>query len=390
MARISISQINANMLAQAGEQEASSGSSKVWNSDYPIFPTPINRKVLIYVPKDFDQRKVECLIHDTHKGKAFGQARCINGLSAGFEAFGYTGECPFCQVTADAWELYNFKLDQKAAELGIDRQNDTDNLLKGTKENLLKEMAVKNADKYICFPIVVLPSTNAGELDPTSKEGAKAYFVLWRKSRFDEKFSSDTLDGRESIAGTFQRWSFTYDTKGQQPTAMLSAKALQVKILEKPEILAQLNPYIEGCEQLAAPFTALQAVDNVKALNFYSYEDTQKEAEACIKPTRAILAAAQSLGGGAQAPAINGVAAPAIGTSAGNAADVIANFGQTAPAGGVPMGNVGVVAPAQGVAMGAVGAVAPAQNVAAPTGGVTTAGLDQLLGGAPATPQFGA
>ena len=48
MARSSISQMNANMLAQAGEQEASSSSSKVWNSDYPIFPTPINRKVLIY------------------------------------------------------------------------------------------------------------------------------------------------------------------------------------------------------------------------------------------------------------------------------------------------------------------------------------------------------
>lgn len=385
MARISISQINAQMISSAGEQEVSSGSSKVWNSDFPLFPTPINRKVLVYIPKDFETNKVECLIHDTHKGKAFGQARCINGLSAGFEAFGYTGECPYCQVTADAWDLYNLKLDQKAAELNIDRQNDTDNLLKGTKENLLREMAVKNADKYICFPIVVLPCTDAGELNPNDPNGVKAYYVLWRKGRFDEKFSSDVLDGRDTIAGTFQRWSFTYDTKGQQPTAMLSAKALTVKIIEKDNQLATLNPYIEACEKVAAPFTALQAVDNVKALNFYSYEDTQKEAEACIKATRAILAASQSLTGGENVAIAGSAPAPALGTTA-DPANVIANFGQ-----GVAMGTV---APATaGQPMGVVGQVAGtvAQEPTASTQTSTpVAGLDSLLGqGAPTAPQFG-
>lgn len=381
MARISMSQINAQMINAAGEQEAASGSAKVWNSEFPLFPTPINRKVLVYIPKDFEERKVECLIHDIRKGKAYGQARCINGLQAGFEAFNYTGECPYCQVTADAWDLYNLKLDQKAAELGIDRQNDTDNLLKGAKENQLKEMAVKNSDKYIAFPIVVLPCSDAGELLPNDPNGVKAYYVLWRKSRFDEKFSADTLDGRESPAGTFERWSFTYDTKGQQPTAMLSAKALTVKILEKPSQLEQLNPFIPACEKVVEPFTALEAVDNIKALNFYTYEDVQKDADACIKSTRAILAAAQSLQGEGT-PAIAGsVAAPALGTTQ-DATSVIANFGQ-----GTVMGSV---APTAGSVVASAGSVAPAVAPAPAQTTTPSAGLENLLNqGAPTAPQFG-
>lgn len=384
MARISMSQINAQMINAAGEQEAASGSTKVWNSEFPLFPTPINRKVLVYIPSDFEKRKVECLIHDIRKGKAYGQARCINGLQAGFEAFNYTGECPYCQVTADAWELYNLKLDQKAAELGIDRQNDADGLLKGAKENQLKEMAVKNSDKYIAFPIVVLPCSDAGELLPNDPNGVKAYYVLWRKSRFDEKFSADTLDGRDSPAGTFERWSFTYDTKGQQPTAMLSAKALTVKILEKPSQLEQLNPFIPACEKVVAPFTALEAVDNIKALNFYSYEDVQKDADACIKSTRAILAAAQSLKGEGT-PAVTGsVAAPALGTTQ-DAASMIANYGQ-----GTVMGSVAQTAGAVAQTAGAV--AAPVGNVAPAPAQTTTpsAGLENLLNqGAPTAPQFG-
>ena len=254
-----------------------------------------------------------------------------------------------------------------------------DSLLKGAKENLLKEMAVKNSDKYIAFPIVVLPCSDAGELLPNDPNGVKAYYVLWRKSRFEEKFSADTLDGRESPAGTFERWSFTYDTKGQQPTAMLSAKALTVKILEKPSQLEQLIP---ACEKVVDPFTALEAVDNIKALNFYTFEDVQKDADACIKSTRAILAAAQSLKGEDTPAVVGSVAAPALGTTQ-DAASRIANFGQ-----GTVMGSVaptaGAVAQTAGSVAAPVGNVAPAQT------STPSAGLENLLNqGAPTAPQFG-
>ena len=327
MQRVNISNINAQMINNAAAQEAASSASKVWSPDFPLFQTPLNRKILVYIPKDFEERKVELLIHDTHKGKAFGQVRCINGLSDGFESLGYTGECPFCKATEDAWALYNLKLEQKAKELGIDRNNDPDDLLKGTRDNLLREMAVRNADKYICFPIVIIPSDAAGNLDTSGQTAIQACYVLWRKQRYMDKFSADTLDGRESPAGTFQRWSFTYDTKGKQATAMDSARALSIKILEKADILAQLNPYTETCEQVVAPFTNLQAIDNIKALNFYTYKDVEAEAEATIRTTRAILTAAQAMGG-VEAPAVAAApAAPQISTSAASA---IANFGNVA------------------------------------------------------------
>lgn len=381
MARISMNEINTAMISAAAAQEAPSNGSKVWNPDFPLFQTPLNRKVLVYIPKDFDQRKVELLIHDTHKGKQFGQARCITGLVDGFEQFGYTGECPYCKATEAAWELYNIKLDQKARELGITRDNDPDNLLKGTKETLLKEMAVKNADKYICFPIVLLPCDEAGNLNSNAKEGVQACYVLWREQRFNDKFSSEVLDGLASPAGTFERWSFTYDTKGQQATAMLSAKALQVKILEKPDILAQLNPYIEACEKVVEPFTQAMAIDNIKALNFYRYDDVERDAEACIKSTRALVAASQAMLGGSvagTAPAIASAPAPQLNT----AAAAIANFGQVAPAQVAQTETIGAVA---GVETGQVASTAGA------VGGVAAQGTPTMpvFGSVPTAPTFG-
>lgn len=348
MARLSMDQISTAMISASAAQEAPNNASKVWDSDFPLMQTPLNRKVLVYIPADVEERKVELLIHDTHKGKMFGQARCINGLSVGFEQAGYTGECPYCKATEAAWELYNFKLDQKAKELGVSRDNDPDELLKGTKENLLKEMAVRNADKYICFPIVLLPCDNLGNLDVNSQEPLKAVYVLWRKQRYDDKFSVDVLDGRESPAGTFERWSFTYDTKGQQPNAMQSAKALTVKILEKADILAQLTPYQAGCEQVVAPFTQAKAIDNIKALNFYPYADVEADAEACIKPTRAILAAAQAMGTVADTNALptGATAVPQL----NSAEAAISNFGGVDMANAQPMGTIGGVAPVAPVA----------------------------------------
>ena len=386
--RISMEQISNTMISAAAEMEAASGASKVWDPEFPLMQTPLNRKILVYIPKDVESRTVELLIHDTHKGKMFGQARCINGLSAGFEAFGYTGECPYCAATEAAWDLYNHKLDQKAAELGISRDNDPDELLKGTKETLRKEMAVKNADKYIAFPVVLLPCDNNGNLDPNSQDTVKAVYVLWRKQRYADKFDSETLDGRESPAGTFERWSFTYDTKGQQPDPMLSAKALKIKIIEKQEQLAPLLPYVEGCEKVVAAFTQLKAIDNIKALNYYAYEDVVKEADATIKSTRLMLAALQSAASTTEADALPS-ATPAAPQIAASAESAIANFGQVAPATPAPapvapqLGTVGQapapVAPAVPTPEAAPAAVpAPDAAPATPTFGV-----------APVAPQFG-
>lgn len=365
MERISINQLSPELINAGKEQEAPSGSGKSWKKEFPVMQTPVNQKILIWMPDDFEARKVEMLVHDVMQGKQYAQFRCINGLYEGFEQFGYTGECPLCACVQDSWEQYNIKLDAKARELGVDRDNDPDNILKGFKDNLLKEMAVKNPDKYVCFPVVAIPCDKMGNPDLTSGTPVQPYYVVWRKQRYEDKFSSDILESRTSPAGTFQRWSFTYDTKGQQATAMLSAKALKVKIIENPEQLAVLNQFLESCKQVIAPFDQSNAVDAVKACNFLTYAALEHEAEKCIKSTRLFLsanAAMQSTVGNAPALGQVAPAAPQLGTSSAEAA--IANFGQANVA---QTGAAPAPAPAQGIAPQPMGQVAPAQQ-AAPQG----------------------
>lgn len=327
--RIDVSQLNETMLAAASSQEAQGGASKVWDNNFPLMPTPINRKVLIYFPKNFDQLITEPTIHDIHRGRAFEMHRCVRDLSTGFEAFGYTGECPYCKATEASWALYNAKLDAKARELGIDRNNDPEDLLKATRETLLREMAVKNAEKYIVFPVVQIPSDDAGNPDLSGTNPVQPYFVMWRKDRYLKKLAnSEVLEDAASPAGMFMRWSFTYDTKGKQATAMDSAREMTCKVLDKPDMLAKLNAFVEACEVAAAPFTPLKAIDNIKALNFYEYADIEASAEATIKPTKQVLAQMEMMNG--TAPVQNIASAPVA--AIGSAESVIANFGTVAPA----------------------------------------------------------
>lgn len=359
MKRIDVSKLNETMLVAASSQETQSGASKVWDNNFPLMPTPINRKVLIYFPKNFDQLITEPAIHDVHRGRAFEMHRCVRDLSTGFESFGYTGDCPFCQATQEAWDLYNAKLDMKAKELGIDRNNDPEDLLKATRETLLREMAVKNAEKYIVFPVVQIPSDDAGNPDLSGTNPVQPYFVMWRKDRYLKKLAnSEVLEDVSSPAGLFMRWSFTYDTKGKQATAMDSAREMTCKVLDKPEILAKLNPFVEACEIAAAPFTPLKAIDNIKALNFYEYADIEASAESAIKATKQVLAQLTMANGVAPTQAIASAPTAAIGT----AENVIANFGTvgTAPVAEQPItpAPVAPVAPAP---------VAPAPQVVDPT-----------------------
>lgn len=389
MERISLQQLNANMINAGKEQEAPSGGGKSWKKEFPVMPVFPNQKVLVWMPEDFEERKVEMLVHDVVMGgKQFGQFRCINGLYEGFQQFGYTGECPLCNCVQDSWEAYNIKLEHKAAELGVDRNNDPENILKGVKDNLLKEMAVRNPDKYICFPVVLIPSDKMGNPDLTSGQPVQPYYVLWRKQRYDDKFGPDTLESRTSPAGTFQRWSFTYDTKGQQPNVMLAAKALKVKIIENAEQIATLNQFVESCKQVIAPFDQNNAVDSVKACNFLTYHVLELEAEKCIKSTRLFLSAneamknATALGGGVPA-------APQLGTASAETA--IANFGQATPVATAPtvaphpMGQVGVAPqPIGQVAPAPVAQAAPAPAPTAQFGQVTPTPMGQVAP-APAT-----
>ena len=156
--------------------------------------------------------------------------------------------------------------------------------------------------------------------------------------------------------------------------------------VQEQEQLAPLLPCVEGCEKVVAAFTQLKAIDNIKALNYYAYEDVVKEADATIKSTRLMLAALQSAASTTEAGALPS-ATPAAPQIAASAESAIANFGQVAPATPAPA----TVAPQLGTVGQAPAPVAPAVPAPAPTVPTPEAAPAAVPApdAAPATPTFG-
>ena len=266
--------LTTEQLAKSNEQDISRGNSVVHDPDFPVMPTPLDKKILVYIPKTTGL--FTSIVHDIKAGNSFSKVRCVHGLGDEFSEFGYTGECPFCQKLQTVWENFDMKLELKARELGIDKDNDPEDILKGARTKLLREMPIKNAQKYVVVPVVVI-----GEgLDGKLYDEGKPYFVFWTWDRWVKKVQTELED--EGVLGqsVFMRWSFTYDTKGKQPTAMESAKALTTKVITPSEIMSSRQKEYEG---LLEGFTTLKAVDNIKALNFYEYKDIEEQANKLVE-----------------------------------------------------------------------------------------------------------
>ena len=89
----------AQMKAKSKDQEVKRGYSPTYDSDFPMFRTPVNEDILVYLPltnvvegdngEELDL--LEAYLHDYKEGTMYGQVRCINGLTGGIfeEVLGY-------------------------------------------------------------------------------------------------------------------------------------------------------------------------------------------------------------------------------------------------------------------------------------------------------------
>ena len=107
----------------AEDQEISRGPKRTSDPNFPVFATPVNQDILVYVPRTNvvagengeEMKMLPVHIHDWHNGKQYGQLRCINNLVGDvYEQLGYDGTCPACEATQECWELYNIKLEAEA------------------------------------------------------------------------------------------------------------------------------------------------------------------------------------------------------------------------------------------------------------------------------------
>lgn len=323
-------------------QEIQKGTPRTTDPKFPVFTTPINEDILVYIPRTNvvvtengeDMQVLHSHIHDAKIGKQFTSLRCINGLTgnAAFDALGYDGTCPACDGMADVWELYRVKLNAEAKRLGIDPQNDPADTLKPIREGILREMDLKGAEAFVTFPIVIIPTKAKFTPADDALEKMQVVYVHWRKKRYEEHILGaldQLMNNPGHPAGMFWLWKFSYNTEGKQATAMASAKNAKYNPIQDAGALESFEKFKKPAEEAAKDFTLLKAAEVVVANQFMFKEDLEVEVNKVLAKTRQMLELAQVSGGQPQLTA----GQPAGQLGAGNP---LANFGVASEQGTSP------------------------------------------------------
>lgn len=305
----------AGLVQVAQNQEVSKGNKKTDDPNFPLFTTPVNEDILVYIPKtnmisteNGDEMGVlRAHIHDYKTGKQYGQFRCISNLvGPGFEDLGYDGSCPACEAVRECWDLYNKKLETEAQKLGMaSPQDDTNDILKPFKDKFRDEMELRGAEEYVTFPIVKVPMEGKMTPSKNAMNELQPVFVTWRKKRYEDSIISaleGLMDNPGHPAGMFWMWKFSYNTEGKQATARDSAKNAKYMPLEQG--LQKFGQALaDACENASKDFTLVKATEVLVANQFMFKEDLEAEVNRVMAKTRNML---ELTGGGVVAPALGG------------------------------------------------------------------------------------
>lgn len=322
--------VDVSLLAQlnAGveKQEIKKGGfSRTSDPKFPVFSTPINTDILVYIPNTnviqtengSEMKLMNVHTHSYREGNITGMLRCISGLEGGVysEVLGYDGTCPACEAVKDCWSLYNRKLAAEAQKLGIDPQNDTGDVLKSTRRKILDEMDMKGTEEYVTFPIVIIP-TQEKSIKPTpdALKNLQVQYVVWTKKRYEKNIigALDSLmENPGHPGGMFWVWKFSYDTGGKQANARDSAKNAKYMPITDGGFLKVLSPAKSALDDAAKEFTNEKAAEVIISNQFMYKEDLEDKVNKIMAKTRNLLSLSET----------ESLGAPALG------ANPLANFG---------------------------------------------------------------
>lgn len=299
----------------ASTQEVTRGVPRTTDPNFPVFSTPVNEDVIVYFPKvNFTSDEtgehmglLESYLHSAKKGKGFTSVRCINNLAGGaFEQIGYDGTCPACEAMGDVWDLYNLKMKHEAKVMNIDIDDDPNDLLKPARQKVREEMDLQNSEKYVTFPIVIIPTKAAYEPTDDAMDTLRVEFVTWREKRYNDAIGEGLktmIDNPGHPAGMFWFWKFSYNTEGKPASARDSAKNAKYTPITDGKALERFNKFIPKAEEKAKDFTLLKAAEVVVAVQFHEKADVVAEVDQIMAKTRRNLDVAKMEGGDLALPA---------------------------------------------------------------------------------------
>lgn len=244
--------------SQAQTGGAASGVQKSFDPEnFPVFDIPVNQKVLIYVPNHVtvDSEGVTSMIvdkfaaHPVRDGRTFLDIRCTSGVVA--ESLGLHGECPLCECNQEIWSLFNFERDDIARTKGIIKDDKNPEAfreaMKDDTKKLMDDRAVKPAEVWITFPIVVIDceekdgvKTTTPKKNAEGKISGKVYWYQIREKTYIDKWlkgleSAVDAEGNELThpAGQWIILNYTFrdaDKVSARDAKMQSAKNLAVSV----------------------------------------------------------------------------------------------------------------------------------------------------------------
>lgn len=318
----------------SAKQSGSITSPKTYDPNYPVFEVPVNDKLLVYVPNHtvMDESGVKVLradrftSHSVRDGKAYLDVRCTGEVVS--EALGWDGTCPLCNGMNECWDLYNKQYKELCESRGMEVGSpEAETALKEDRKQLLDNMAIKNAEKWITFPIVIIDTEQGStklKLDAENRAVGTPVFYSVRVKTYEDTWGKafDAIDEDEdgvaehNPAGRFAILNFQYDAKGGQHNKRDSARNLKVAFTEK----ANLKDYAAEYDKLTEDWTPEKAQEVLVRNAVRSMDEQIAVADQLLKATRDKLDMLSL-----SAPAVAGVA----GGVQGSADAALANFGAT-------------------------------------------------------------
>lgn len=314
---------SAEINKQLNTQEVSKAQPKSADPvNYPVFDTPVNKKVLIYVPNHVVQdaegvdrlRMDKPLLHSMTIGKKYPTYRCISGIV--LPSHGLNGTCPLCEGCSEPWDLANEIIADKCAQQGLDPEDTDAEAVKKIRSDTFSDRALKDAIRYYTFPIVVFDTVNDdGKTFVKDENGEVVFHIMWysvSEAQWDKTWAK-TLDSIEDEdgntathpGGNFMLLNYCYTPKKGEPNKRDSAKNMAVshkRIKNSEEFRKKLDALTESW----TPELAQQYVYNNM---IYSPEDLEEVADEALETTRNLLALYQAKKTGNTAGGIAGAQA---------------------------------------------------------------------------------
>lgn len=331
------------MISNSGASWSGSARPKSFDPDFPVFEVPVNKKVLVYIPNHTVQAEDGSIIlredifpaHHCQVGRSHYDVRCINGFVSDDPQLNWDGTCPLCDGLQEVWDLYNMQVKDIAISRGLDPSSEeTKNLIKPDRIELLTNRAIKEPEMWKIFPIVVIDceekdgvATTSPKLNSEGRLTGKPMWYCIRQRTFEDKWEAG-YDGVESSdgstptspAGLWAILNFTCNPKNGTPDKMQSAKALKVTYRTMDGYQEWANYF----DKLTEDWTPAKAREVVELASLRSMDETREVVDEVLKKTRENLQLYSLKAGGGQAQG------QAQKSSADNA---LSNFGATSATG---------------------------------------------------------